>query len=750
MMRQTELFERVQSYIPGADQELLDRAYVYAMHQHRHQTRTSGDPYFTHPLEVASIVTDLKLDQASVVAALLHDTIEDTDSTRAEIDAKFGKEIGELVQGLTKLKGIELVSKKTRQGENLRRLLIAIADDVRVLLVKLADRLHNMRTLHHVPPDKRERISQETMDLYAPLAGRMGMQSIREELEELSFQNLHPDAHALMHEKLAEMRERTRSLVEEIERTVVSDLAAADITATVKSRYKRPYSIFRKMDRNSVSFEQLSDLIGFRVIVERDEECYAALGVVHMRYRAVPERFKDYISTPKQNDYRSLHTTVIGPSNERVELQIRTHGMNEIAEQGIAAHSLYKDGIYNADDFENRAKSELLPESRAYAWLRRTVESLSDPDHPDDVMEQTRLELFHDQVFCFSPKGRLIALPRGSTAIDFAYAVHTDVGNSCSSAQINGRPAPAITQLKNGDEVNIVRGSHKVPPAAWENVVVTGKARAGIRRATREESIQRYSGMGEKILKSTFASGGKTFEPAKLEAVLPKLARPSVADALAAVGRGELPALDVMTAVFPDYRVERVGASTKPSGDGWFNMSGLSGAADFMFRLPGRRREKYAEAAEALSNAIPVVGASGKAVSMNEEIGAVPGDRIVGILKPGEGIVVYPIGAEALTEFEDLSDEWLDLRWDLAPQSNERFPAKIDVIAVNAPGTLARVSDIIGSADANITNLFMSPQDANLTRLVFGVEVWDLKHLSRLLRDIRVLDVVTTVERSMG
>ena len=750
MMRQTELFERVQSYIPGADQELLDRAYVYAMHQHRHQTRTSGDPYFTHPLEVASIVTDLKLDQASVVAALLHDTIEDTDSTRAEIDAKFGQEIGELVQGLTKLKGSELVSKKTRQGENLRRLLIAIADDVRVLLVKLADRLHNMRTLHHVPPEKRERISQETMDIYAPLAGRMGMQSMREELEELAFQNLHPAAHALMHEKLADMRERTRSLVEEIERTVVSDLAAANITAAVKSRYKRPYSIFRKMDRNSVSFEQLSDLIGFRVIVDKVEECYAALGVVHVRYRAVPERFKDYISTPKQNDYRSLHTTVVGPSSERVELQIRTHERTEIAEQGIAAHSLYKDGIYNAADFASRSESELLPESRAYGWLRRTVDSLAEPDHPDDMMEQTRLELFPDQVFCFTPKGRLIALPRGATAFVFAYAVHTDVGNSCSSAQINGRPAPAITQLKNGDEVNIVRGSNNVPPVAWESIVVTGKARAGIRRATREESIQRYSGMGEKILKSTFTSSGKSYEPAKLEAVLSKLARASVADALAAVGRGELPALDVMKAVYPDYRVERVKSSTKPSGDGWFNMSGLSGAADFMFRLPGRRREKYAEAAEALSNAIPVAGASGKAVSMNEEIGAVPGDRIVGILKPGEGIVVYPIGAEALTKYEHLSDEWLDLRWDLAPQSSERFPAKIDVVAVNAPGTLAQVSDVIGSADANITDLFMSPQDANLTRLVFGVEVWDLKHLSRLLRDIRARDVVTTVERSMG
>ncbi|MEM1316935.1 MAG: HD domain-containing protein, partial [Pseudomonadota bacterium] len=422
MMRQTELFERVQSYIPGADQELLDRAYVYAMHQHRHQTRTSGDPYFTHPLEVASIVTDLQLDQASVVAALLHDTIEDTDSTRSEIDAKFGSEIGELVQGLTKLKGIELVSKKTRQGENLRRLLIAIADDVRVLLVKLADRLHNMRTLHYVPPEKRERISQETMDIYAPLAGRMGMQSMREELEELAFQNLYPDAYALMHEKLADMRLRTRSLVEEIERTVVDDLAAANIVAAVKSRYKRPYSVFRKMERNSVSFEQLSDLIGFRVIVDKVDECYAALGVVHMRYRAVPERFKDYISTPKQNDYRSLHTTVIGPSSERVELQIRTHEMNDIAEKGIAAHTLYKDGIYNAEEFADRSKSELLPESRAYGWLRRTVDSLSEPDHPDDMMEQTRLELFHDQVFCFTPKGRLIALPRGATAIDFAYA----------------------------------------------------------------------------------------------------------------------------------------------------------------------------------------------------------------------------------------------------------------------------------------------------------------------------------------
>lgn len=750
-MRQTELIERVASYNPSFDEDTLNRAYVYAMHQHRNQTRASGDPYFSHPLEVAAIVTDLKLDPDSVVAALLHDTIEDTDSTRKEIDGLFGQEIGRLVDGLTKLKRIDLVSKKTRQGENLRRLLLAVADDVRVLLVKLADRLHNMRTLNHVSEERRMRIAQETMDIYAPLAGRMGMQDMRDELEERAFQTLHPEGYSLVYEKLNALREASGAVIREIEKTLVDNLAAANIEAVVKSRNKRPYSVFRKMERNSVSFEQLSDLIGFRVIVDTVEECYQALGVAHTRWRAVPGRYKDYISTPKQNDYRSLHTTVVGPSHQRVEMQIRTHEMNDIAEQGIAAHALYKDGIYAApgalfsEPAEGDGLSRLRSESRSYAWLRQTVETLAHGDHPDEMLEQARLELFFDQVFCFTPKGRLIALPQDATAIDFAYAVHTDIGNSCVGCRINGHAEPVVTRLKNGDEVHIIRANNAVPPASWEHVVATGKAKAGIRKATREARERTYAGIGEKILAATFRRSQHKFDIDMLGPILGRLARRSESDVLAAVGRGELPAEDVLKAVFPDYRKERGKRQKPPQSEGWFN---LSGVANVMFRLPGRRREKYAEATREFAASIPIRGEHGDMpVKIDPKSGAVPGDRIVGILSPGEGVTVYPIQADALTQYEDTAEEWLDVSWDIDDENPERFAARIEISAVNAPGTLAEITDVIGRSDANIANLFLEAPSSGLTKMVLGLEVWDVTHLNRIVREVRRLSVVSRVER---
>src|SRR5271169_1632911 len=413
MMRQYDLVERVRSYNPDTNEDLLNRAYVYAMKAHGSQTRASGDPYFSHPLEVAAILTDLKLDDATIVAALLHDTIEDTEATRAEIDQVFGQEIGALVEGLTKLKRLELVSRAAKQAENLRKLLLAIADDVRVLLIKLADRLHNMRTLEFVPPTARQRIAEETLDIYAPLAGRMGMQEMREELEDLSFRSLDPEAYSVVRQRLDSLAERNRNLIGEIESQLSGSLQKNGMTAHVYGRRKQPFSIWTKMERKSVGFEQLSDIFGFRVVLEDVEACYRALGIVHTTWPVVPGRFKDYISTPKQNDYRSIHTTVIGPGSQRVELQIRTHDMHEIAEYGIAAHALYKDREGRSDQID-------AGESRAYRSLRQTIEALASDDS-EKFLEHTKLELFQDQVFCFTPKGRLIALPRGATAIDFAY-----------------------------------------------------------------------------------------------------------------------------------------------------------------------------------------------------------------------------------------------------------------------------------------------------------------------------------------
>src|SRR5919206_911153 len=553
MMRQYELVERVKRYNPSADEALLNRAYVYAMVAHGNQKRASGDLFFGHPLEVAAILTDLKLDEATIAAAVLHDTVEDTAATLEEINKSFGPQIGSLVDGLTKIKRLDLVSKRAAQGENFRKLLLAVADDVRVLLVKLADRLHNMRTLQFMPPEKRKRIAEETLEIYAPLAGRMGIQEMREELEDLSFQNLDPEAYETISRRLTELSEKSERLVDEIERDLTARLAAKGLTAKVTGRQKQPYSIWRKMERKSVAFEQLSDIIGFRIIVDSVDDCYRALGVVHTTWPMVPGRYKDYISTPKQNDYRSIHTTVVGPGRQRVELQIRTADMEEVAEFGIAAHALYKEGNGNG--------SALVSESRAYQWLRRTIDLLAEGDNPEEFLEHTKLELFHDQVFCFTPKGRLIALPRGATPIDFAYAVHTDVGNTAVGCKINGRMSPLLTELQNGDEVEIVRAEGQTPPAAWESLVVTGKARASIRRATRAAVRRQYTGLGHQILERAFERAGRAFSDEKLKGALPRLARVSVEDVLAAVGRGEMFSGDVVRAVYPDHSEERRGAA---------------------------------------------------------------------------------------------------------------------------------------------------------------------------------------------
>src|SRR6266480_1500085 len=733
IMRQYDLIERVRHYNRNTDEGLLNRAYVYAMKAHGSQTRASGDPYFSHPLEVAAILTDLKLDDATIAAALLHDTIEDTPVTRAEIDQLFGPDIGTLVDGLTKLKKLDLVSKQAAQAENLRKLLFAIADDVRVLLVKLADRLHNMRTLDFVPPEARRRIAEETLDIYAPLAARMGMHGMREELEDLAFRELNPDAYNVVLARLRALAERNRDLISDIEQQLTSKFADSGIQAEVDGRQKRPYSIWRKMERKSVGFEQLSDIFGFRVMVGDVQECYRALGIVHTTWPVVPGRFKDYISTAKQNDYRSIHTTVIGPGRQRVELQIRTRQMHEIAEYGIAAHALYKDARGSPTELLSR-------ESNAYAWLRRTIELLAEGSNPEEFLEHTKLELFHDQVFCFSPKGKLIALPREANVIDFAYAVHTDVGNSAVGCKINGKIAPLVSELANGDEVEILTSRAQLaPPAAWESIVVTGKARAAIRRATRAAVRKQYAGLGRRIVERLFVRAKKEYSDEKLQGALPRLARASIDDVMAAVGRGEMKASDVARAMYPDYKEERTAPIAPPKESGWF---GLKKAKAVKFKVP---------AGPAEATAIPIRGITGELpVRFAPEGGAVPGDRIVGILTPGEGITIYPIQSQALKDFEDVPEHWLDVRWDIEDASPHRFPARIAVHSVNEPGTLAQIAQVIAEHDGNIDNIRMTRRSPDFTELLIDLEVYDLKHLTAIIAQLRAKDVVANAERVNG
>ncbi|WP_029081103.1 bifunctional (p)ppGpp synthetase/guanosine-3',5'-bis(diphosphate) 3'-pyrophosphohydrolase [Bradyrhizobium sp. th.b2] len=727
MMRQYDLVERVRSYNPDTNEDLLNRAYVYAMKAHGTQTRASGDPYFSHPLEVAAILTNLKLDDATIVAALLHDTIEDTEATRAEIDHVFGHEIGALVEGLTKLKRLELVSREAKQAENLRKLLLAIADDVRVLLIKLADRLHNMRTLEFVPPASRRRIADETLDIYAPLAGRMGMQEMREELEDLSFFVLDPEAYAVVKQRLDALAERNRNLIGEIESQLSKNLQKNGITARVFGRRKQPFSIWTKMERKSVGFEQLSDIYGFRVILDDVGACYRALGIVHTTWPVVPGRFKDYISTPKQNDYRSIHTTVIGPGKQRVELQIRTEEMNQIAEFGIAAHAFYKEG---AGSPHERMKHE----SNAFAWLRHTIGILSESANPEEFLEHTKLELFHDQVFCFTPKGKLIALPRNANVIDFAYAVHTGVGNSAVGCKINGKFAPLSSELQNGDEVEVLTSkAQSAPPSAWEALARTGKARAAIRRATRDAVRDQYAGLGRRIVDRLFARAKIEYADDKLKGALPRLARSSIEDVMASVGRGEIKASDVARAMYPDYKEERLVRYGAKKG------------------LAAKLKTQTPPHPARATSVIPVRGInSDLPVKFAPNGGAVPGDRIVGIVTPGEGITIYPIQSPALKDFEEEPERWLDVRWDIDETMPQRFPARILVHNVNEPGSLAQIATVIAEHDGNIDNIHMSRQSPDFTELTIDLEVYDLKHLLAIIAQLRAKAVVAKVERVNG
>jgi len=740
MMRQYELVERVLKYDPKADEALLNRAYVYAMKAHGNQKRASGAPYFSHPLEVAAILTDLKLDDATIATALLHDVIEDTDATRTEVDQMFGPEIGSLVDGLTKIKRLDLVSKKAEQAENFRKLLIAISTDIRVLLVKLADRLHNMRTLEHMKPESRQRASEETLDIYAPLAGMMGMKALREELEDHAFRWLHPGAYEALTEKLADMRQRNQGLVEEIRQAIARKCAGAGIKAETAGREKRPYAIWSKMEHKQISLEQLSDIYGFRVIVDTIEDCYRVLGIVHTTWGTVPGRFKDYISAPKRNNYQSVHTTVYGPRHQRVELQIRTYEMHRTAEYGIAAHALYKDQQYRAGNGHDAEAGDGEGDDSPYGRLRVMISTLLEAENPEEFLEHTKLELFHDQVFCFTPKGRLIALPRGATPLDFAYAVHTDIGNEAVAAYINGRHVPIDTHLRNGDEVVIETSKGHVRPAAWEAFAVTGRARAAIRRAAREAVRKRFTELGRQLISSTLAGAEVDYSEEKVKAAAPKVGFKTADELLAAVGRNDIALADVLAAIAPPVTAAQSDEIYKPT-----RRFGRAQAQDGWFHIDKVNSLKFRSAETDNTTAISIGGPSQDLPVRFEPGGAVPGDRIVGVMAPGEGIRVFQIHSPRLKEYEE--EYWIDVTWDVDPDRPQRFPARISVTAVNAPGSLAEIAKEIGETGGNIDNIKMARRAADFTVMHIELEVFDLVHLNHIVAGLRAKSSVAKVER---
>jgi GTP pyrophosphokinase len=725
MIRQFELVERVKSYDTGANEDALNRAYVFSMKAHGSQKRASGDPYFSHPLEVAGILTEMKLDSDSIVTGLLHDTVEDTVATLDEIEELFGTDVAHLVDGVTKLSQLEHQSADDRQAENFRKLLLATSQDIRVLLVKLADRLHNMRTLGYIKDDaKRAAIARETMEIYAPLAERIGMQRMKDELEDLAFAELYSDAHDSVVARLSFLREQGEDLVPRILDALRDVLDEAGIEVDVSGREKRSYSIWRKMERQNVEFEQLFDIMAVRIVVTSVEDCYRVLGVIHNRYPCVPGRFKDYISTPKRNGYRSLHTGIIGPEQRRIEIQIRTGDMHEVAELGVAAHWQYK----------QEAGHKEGPE---YRWVRELVDILEHASGPDEFLEHTKMDLFQDQVFCFTPKGELIALPRGATPIDFAYEVHSEVGDACVGTKINSRIMPLRTLLKHGDQVEIVTSGPGAPSPAWEQFVVTGKARARIRRFIRSKERTEYARLGEAILHKTFLDDGYEASEPVLEGVLEQFGTPTVEELFAAVGEGLLSGGDVVRAVFP----ARAGGKRAAKGG-----KGAGGRSVPALRADAKKNGKGTRS----SFPIPIRGLiPGMAVHYSGCCHPLPGDRIIGILTTGKGIAIHTIDCETLESFQETPERWIDVAWDLGPATDdEPHVGRLALVVTNERGSLANLSSVVAKNLGNINNLKITNRNEDFFEMSLDIEVKDLKHLNTIIAALRGVSAVSSVERA--
>ena len=715
MMRQFELVDKVSGYLSNLDENLLNQAYVFTVKKHGDQKRASGDPYFSHPVEVAGILTELKLDEPTIVTGLLHDTLEDTDATYEELQRLFGEEVAQLVDGVTKLSKLELTADQNKQAENFRKLLVATANDIRVLIVKLADRLHNMRTLHYIQdPKRKQRIAQETLEIYAPLAGRMGIQSFREELEDLSFKMLKPQGYSLISDKLVALKAERSDMLDSIAYDLKNLLTEEGVEAAVEGREKSPFSIWRKMENKSISLEQLSDIFGFRVIVNGEVDCYRALGAVHRKWQFVPGRFKDYISVPKTNNYRSLHTTIIGPNRQRVEIQIRTSEMHTIAQNGVAAHWLYKD----SDDERRKVFEDIKP----VKWLQQLVDQLKIANTAEEFLEDTKMELFHDQVFCFTPKGRIIALPKGATPLDFAYAVHTEVGNSCAGARVNGNITPIRTVLRNGDEVEIIRAEGQLPSANWESIVVTGKARAAIRHHLRENEHLAHIRTGREIIASVFQAEKKSNDDNHLERALVPLDCETLDDLYAMVGGGEVSGTEVFRKVYPDQKSPGM----------------LVTALNAITSKVGSDGKKNA----------PVIGGdSFSAIKFAPDTFPLPGDRIVGIMTPGEGVMVYPISSPLLQDYEAELDRWLPLKWDDEASHDRMYDTRLSLTVANKIGALAIISRTIGEFGANISNLSMNQRDEDFCLLEMDLEVRDLNHVKEIISALRGSRLVNRVKR---
>lgn len=692
-----DLIALVRIYNPRTNADLIRRAYDYGMKMHEGQLRHSGEPYFTHPVAVAAILTEQRLDDATIVTALLHDTIEDTRSTYDEVARLFGQDVAELVDGVTKLTNLQLSSSASKQAENFRKLFMAMSKDLRVILVKLADRLHNMRTIRSMRPEKQAQKARETMEIYAPLAGRMGMQWMREELEDLAFKVLNPEARTSIIRRFVTLQKETGDVIPKITADIRLELEKAGIEADVFGRAKRPYSIWRKMEEKQLSFSRLSDIYGFRVITRNEADCYAVLGLIHQRWRSVPGRFKDYISQPKSNGYRSIHTTVSGRDGKRVEVQIRTRQMHEVAEAGVAAHWSYRDG--------ERASNPFAVDPAQ--WVSQLTERFDEGDH-DEFLENVKLEMYTDQVFCFSPKGDVVKLPKGATPIDYAYAIHTRIGNSCVGAKVDGIRVPLWTRLKNGQSVEIITAAGQRPQATWLDIVATGRAKGAIRKSLREEDRTRFVKLGSELARVAFEHVGRKVTDKALRTAAKTLGLPDDTELLARLGSAELAAREVIEALYPEL-------ATAPAETVEPARAVLGLPADQSFRRAGCCQP-------------------------------LPGERIIGITYRGQGVVIHAADCPVLADFEEQPNRWVDLHWH-SGRHPAVYSASLKITISNDAGVLGHICTLIGQQKANISDLNFMERKPDFYSLVVEVELRDMEHLHTVLTALEAESDVAQVER---
>ncbi len=720
MEESNTLLDTIRAYQPDFNNDIVERACLYAKEMHEGQFRSSGEPYYLHPIAVAQILAEMHLDVTTVVTAILHDTVEDTNATLEDLEEKFGKVVADLVDGVSKLTRIESHTQEGKQAENFRKLLLAMSEDIRVLLVKLADRLHNMRTMGGIKkPEKRRRISLETLEIYAPLAERIGVHYIKEELEDLCFEQINPEARESIINRLAYLREEGGDVVDAIIVELTQILRDVGIEAEVTGREKTRYSIWKKMQRKSVAFEQLSDIMAFRIMVDKLEDCYLVLGAIHGKYRSVPGRFKDYISTPKPNGYQSIHTTIIGPSRQRIEVQIRTHQMHSEAEFGVASHWLYKG--------EESSQSKDRDVTK-YRWLRELLDILEQEQRPEDFWEHTKLELFQDRVFVFTPKGDLIELPNGATSVDFAYAVHSAVGDKCVGAKINGRIAPLNSRLVNGDQVEIITAKTQNPSPTWERFVATGKARSHIRKYIRNQQRGEFVTLGKAMIQKVFRQEGYEFTEKAISGVLKHYNFEENDDVYAGIGSGTLVARDVFKQIFPSHQAEIV---KRPSEH-----------MDQAVMVP---RPDNADRPMPIKGLIP-----GMAMHFARCCHPLPGDRIVGIVTTGKGVTIHTIDCETLENFADTPERWLDVSWGDGEDAPESQVGRLLLVMANETGALGTVSTVIGRNGGNIMNLKITSRSLDFWEMTLDIFVKDTKHLNNVMAALRATSIIISVERARG